>query len=535
MRNKTHRFRTLALLCVLFITTACGDNDRESAEVPAPANEQRVAAGPEKGGQTEEANEQSTSSSMSDFLPMEFSVLWKPWSGDFEGMVERRVIRAVVPYGGYQFFYDEGKPRGAIYELLQRFESFINKELERRHIRVYVVVIPVGRNELFSALEEGHADLVAGDLTITDERAAQFSFSRPLLRDIDEVIVTGPAAPDLAGMDSLAGQEIFVRESSSYFEHLQGVVADFTARGLTPPVIKSVDELLEAEDILELVDTGIIGIAVLDDYKADFWAELFPNITVRHDLVINEGGSLGWAMRKDSPELAAILDRFLRKYGRGTLVGNVIFDRYLADAERIRCVNAGQKLDDLEEVAEVFRQYGEQFDFDWLMLAAQGFQESGLRQDRRSPAGAVGIMQIKPSTAADPNIGVNDVSTIDNNVRAGAKYLRFIADRYFDDDGINPLNQWLLSLAAYNAGPARAARLRREASDNGYDPNRWFDNVEIIAARRIGRETVTYVANIFKYFVGYQIAAERLNLRTEQYGSVLTGCSSLSAEASSPQ
>jgi membrane-bound lytic murein transglycosylase MltF len=533
MENKTHRSVTHALLCLLLIVSACGNGKQDSAEAPAPASEQRQAAGPNDGEQTEEASERSTSSFMSDFLPMEFSVLWKPWSGDFEGMVERRVIRAVVPYGGYQFFYDEGVPSGAVYELLQRFESFVNKELERRHIRVYVVVIPVGRNELFSALEEGHADLVAGDLTITDERAAQFSFSRPLLRDINEVIVTGPAAPDLPGMDSLTGQEIFVRESSSYFEHLQGLVADLTGRGLEPPVIKTIDEMLEAEDILELVDTGIIGTVVLDDYKADFWAELFPNITVRHDLVINEGGSLGWAMRKDSPELAAMLDRFLREYGRGTLIGNVIFNRYLADAERIRCVNAGQKLDDLEELAEVFRQYGKAFNFDWLMLAAQGFQESGLRQDRRSPAGAVGIMQIKPSTAADPNIGVSDVTTIENNVLAGAKYLRFIADRYFDDDGINPLNRWLLSLAAYNAGPARVARLRREATDNGYDPNRWFDNVEIIAARRIGRETVTYVANIFKYFVGYQIAAERLSLRAEQYGSVLTGCSALGAEASS--
>ena len=533
MGNKIYGFGTFALLCLLFIMSACGDIGQKGAEALVPTSEQVEAAKPEDNEQAEEANEEPTSSSMSDFLPMEFSVLWKPWSGDFEGMVERRVIRAVVPYGGYQFYYDEGVPSGAVYELLQRFESFVNKELERRHIRVYVVVIPVGRNELFPALEEGHADLVAGDLTITEERAAQFNFSRPLLRDINEVIITGPAAPELPGLDSLSGQEIFVRESSSYFEHLQGLVADFTGRGLEPPVVKTIDELLEAEDILELVDTGIIGIAVLDDYKADFWAELFPNITVRHDLVINEGGSLGWAMRKDSLELTATLDRFLRKYGRGTLIGNVIFNRYLADAERIRCVNAGQKLDELQEIAEVFQQYGKEFNFDWLMLAAQGYQESGLRQDRRSPVGAVGIMQIKPSTAADPNVGVNDVSTVDNNVLAGAKYLRFIADRYFDGDGINPLNQWLLSLAAYNAGPARVARLRREAKDNGYDPNLWFDNVEIIAARRIGRETVTYVANIFKYFVGYQIAAERLSLRAEHYGSVLTGCGPLSAEASS--
>ena len=296
MRNKTYRFGVLTLLSLLFFASACSNNEQESAEDPAPASKQRQAAGPGDSEQTAAADEKAALSSMSEFLPLEFSVLWEPWSGDFEGMVERRVIRAVVPYGGYQFYYDEGVPSGAVYELLQRFESFVNKELERRHIRVYVVVIPVGRNELFSAIEEGHADLVAGDLTITDDRAARFTFSRPLLRDINEVIVTGPAAPDLPGMDSLAGQEIFVRESSSYFEHLQGLVADFTGRGLTPPIIKHVDELLETEDILELVDTGIIGIAVLDDYKADFWAELFPKITVRHDLVINEGGALGLSL-----------------------------------------------------------------------------------------------------------------------------------------------------------------------------------------------------------------------------------------------
>ena len=464
--------------------------------------------------------------SAADMLPMEFSVLWEPWAGDFEGMVERRVIRAVVPFGGYQFFYDGGVPRGAIYELLQRFETFVNKELERRHIRVYVVVIPVGRNELFPALEEGHADLVAGDLTVTSERSARFSFSRPLLRDIDEVIVTGPAAPDLTDIRDLAGEEVFVRASSSYHEHLQSLADDFVAQGLEPPVVKTIDELLEAEDILELVDAGVLGMTVLDDYKADFWAGLFPGITVRHDLAVNRGGVLAWATRRESPEMIAMLNRFLREYGRGTLVGNDTFNRYLADAERVRCASAGRKLDELEQLASAFRHYGEQYGFDWLMLAAQAFQESGLRQDRRSPAGAVGVMQIKPSTAADPNVGIDDVSTLESNVHAGARYLRFIADRYFADDGVDPLNQWLLSLAAYNAGPARVAGLRREAAANGYDPNRWFDQVEIIAARRIGRETVTYVSSIFKYYVGYQIAAERRSLRTERYADVLTGCDS---------
>jgi len=464
--------------------------------------------------------------STADMLPMEFAVLWEPWSGDFEGMVERRVIRAVVPYGGYQFFYDDGVPRGAIYELLQRFETWINEQQQRRHIRIYVVVIPVSRNELFPALEQGHADLVAGDLTITDERAAQFAFSRPLLRNINEVIVTGPAAPELETLDSLAGQEIYVRESSSYFEHLRELGREFESRGLEAPQVRIIDELLEAEDIFELLNAGVFGITVLDDYKAEFWAGLFPGISVRHDLVVNMGGAIAWAMRKDSTGFTDTVNSFLNKYGRGTLVGNDTFNRYLEDAERVRCLNSEEPAESLAEIAGTFQRYGERYEFDWLMLAAQAYQESGLRQNRRSPAGAVGIMQIKPSTAADRNVGIADVTTLDDNVHAGAKYLRFLADRYFSDSHIDPLNQWLLSLAAYNAGPARVASLRREAAANGYDSRVWFDNVEIIAARRIGRETVTYVSNIFKYYVGYQIAAERRSLRAERYAEVLTGCDS---------
>ena len=462
--------------------------------------------------------------SAGDILPMPFRVIWEPWQGDFDGMVERRVIRAVVPFGGYQFYYADGLPKGATYDLLQRMESYINKELGRRNIKVYVVVIPVSRDELIPALLNGHADLVAGDLTITPERADLVNFARPMLKDIDEVVVTGPGAPPIDTLDDLAGEEIVVRESSSYYEHLQFLATAFEGRGLEPPDIHLADEILEAEDLLEMVNGGMIDITVMDDYKAEFWAAVFPNIVVRDDLIVNKGGSIAWAMRKDNPKLAATVKGFLRKYGKGTLVGNDTYNRYLSSAARVRCSHTSKALQEMQDLVSVFRKYGEKFDFDWLMLAAQAFQESGLRQDRRSPAGAVGIMQIKPSTAADQNVGIDDITTVDGNVHAGSKYMRFIADRYFAEEEINDLNQWLFSLAAYNAGPAKINRYRREAAENGYDPNRWFDNVEIIAARRIGSETVTYVSNVFKYYVGYQMTIERGAIREERYAAELQEC-----------
>lgn len=520
-----------ALLLALLCSAACGgDRDPEDATAgtDAPAAAEQSGAAGDAG---EEAIETQPgylafdeNPSAGDILPMPFRVIWEPWLGDFDGMVERRVIRAVVPFGGYQFYYVDGLPKGASYDLLQRLEEHINRELGRRNIKVYVVAIPVSRDELLPALLNGHADLVAADLTITAERAGQVDFARPMLRDIDEVVVTGPGEAPIATLDDLAGRQVVVRRSSSYHEHLQNLVADFEQRGLEPPVIRLADEILEAEDLLEMVNGGLIGVTVMDDYKAEFWSGVFPNIDVRNDLVINEGGSIAWAMRMDSPKFADVIKGFLRKFGRGTLIGNDTYNRYLSDAARVRCSHTSKSLQDLQALVEVFEKYGEQFDFDFLMLAAQAFQESGLRQDRRSPAGAVGIMQIKPSTAADRNVGVDDISTVDGNIHAGAKYMRFIADRYFSDEGFDDLNQWLFSLAAYNAGPAKISRYRREAAENGYDPHRWFDNVEIIAARRIGRETVTYVSNVFKYFVGYQISMQRGALREERYAAELPEC-----------
>lgn len=517
---------TRILICLLIIvvfTISPGCNAGESEPATEEPILEEVTEAP-IAEETESTEVAPVNPSTGELLPMPFSAIWTPWKGDYEGMIERRVIRVLVPYGGYQFYYEDGKPKGAVYELVQRFETYINEQLDRRNIKVYVVVIPVSRDELLPALLKGHADFVAADLTPTEARSNEFNFSRPLLTGINEVIVTGPAAPKIATLDDLAGLEITVRPSSSYFEHLQRLGATMEEAGVEAPRIKHADELLEAEDLLEVVNAGMIGTTVLDDYKARFWAGVFSEITVREDLVINEGGSIAWATRKDTPELSKVINRFLRKYGKGSMIGNDTFNRYLKDASRVRCANSGQNTQNIEELTRLFQDYGERFDFDWLMLAAQGFQESGLRQDRRSPAGAIGVMQIKSSTAADRNVGIDDISTADNNIHAGAKYMRFLADRYFSDEGIDDLNQWFLTLAAYNAGPAKVARMRREAKENGYDPNIWFDNVEIIAARRIGRETVTYVSNIFKYYVGYQVISERSDIRSQRHGEILTEC-----------
>jgi membrane-bound lytic murein transglycosylase MltF len=447
--------------------------------------------------------------SLDELLPETFELLVMPWRGDLDGMIERRFIRVLVVSGSPQFFYYKGKPRGVVSELLALFQQELNATLGRRLDQVEIVPMPVSRDHLIPALLTGQADLVAADLTITDARSGIVDFSVPFATGIDEVVVFAPGTgAGVESLDDLSGEAVYVRKSSSYYEHLSFLNAALARRGKEPIDIIEANELLRTEDILEMVNGGLVGATVVDSYKASYWSAVFPDMVVRDDLVVHAGGELAWAFRKDSPRLAAAVDDFVTGHRQGTLVGNVLIDRYLGNLHWVRNSTSDSGLDILQPLMDDFSASALENGLDPLMLAAQAYQESELDHSKRSPAGAVGIMQIKPSTALDPNVGIKDVSTPGNNIRAGARYLRFLIDRYYSGDGMEELQRWFFALAAYNAGPARVQRLRRQAEAEGYDPNRWVDNVEVIAARKIGRETVRYVRNVFKYYVAYQLAWE---------------------------
>ncbi|HVL17794.1 MAG TPA: transglycosylase SLT domain-containing protein, partial [Gemmatimonadales bacterium] len=252
----------------------------------------------------------------------------------------------------------------------------------------------------------------------------------------------------------------------------------------------------------------IVPITVVSDGDAAAYASVMPGLVVHQDLEVASGGSYAWALRKNTPRLREAVDRFVRGHRSGTTFGNIIIQRYWQNNRWLRNPTAGGGLARYQAVIGAFRASAAEFDLDPLLLLAQGYQESGLDQSRKSHAGAVGVMQIKPSTAAAAPISIPDVDRMENNVRAGAKYLRFIIDRYYSDSTITPLDRELFAMASYNAGPARVAGLRREARRAGLDADRWFQNVEVIAAREIGRETVDYVSNIYKYYLAYTLLAE---------------------------
>ena len=162
----------------------------------------------------------------------------------------------------------------------------------------------------------------------------------------------------------------------------------------------------------------------------------------------------------------------------------------------------------MRSIVNLFQKYAKQYDFDWLMVAAQAYQESGLDPSAKSRVGAVGIMQVMPRVAESPPISIKQVQRLENNVHAGVKILRHYRDTYFNEPQLDDFNRTLLCFAAYNAGPTRISTLRKRAARQGLNPNVWFGNVEQIASERIGRETVTYVSNIYKYYVAYRLVVE---------------------------
>ena len=435
------------------------------------------------------------------------------WTGDLDGMIKRRVIRVATTYNKTNYFIDKGVQRGAVYEAFKLFEDELNASLKTGNIRVHVVFVPLSRDELLKAVVDGRADIAAATLTITPERQKIVDFAPASYSNISEIVVTGPGAPQIASLDDLSGKDVFVRKSSSYHESLVTLNAQLGAKGKPPVLIKPAPEELETEDILEMVNAGLVKITIADNHLAEFWKKLLPGIVVHDTVAVRTGGQIAPAVRKNSPKLMAEVSAWIKRHGQRTMFGNLMVQRYLQNTKFAKSATSEAEMQRFRQIVDLFRKYGEKYDLDYLLMIAQGFQESGLDPNAKSHVGAIGVMQVMPATGKELKVG--DIKQTENNVHAGVKYIRFMVDQYFKNEPMDRLNKGLFAFAAYNAGPARVRQLRKEAQTRGLDPNVWFNNVERIASERIGRETVTYVSNIYKYYIAYRLALEEMEQRRQ--------------------
>ena len=431
----------------------------------------------------------------------------RAWKGDFDAMVERRVVRALVPYSKTFYYVEKGRPRGVSYDILSAFEQDLNKKLNSKTLKIKVIFVPVARDELISGLAEGRGDLIIADLSKTPDREKRVDFSDPMFTGIREIPVTGPGGPEIRTVDDLSGKEVFLRRTSSYYEHLQTLNERFTREGKAPVKVREAPEELEAEDILEMVNAGLVGATVVDGYKAKMWSVVFTGLRLHADAAISEDNAYAFLMRKDSPKLMAAVNDFVARHRQGSAFGNTVVKRYVNNPTFVRNASGDAERKRFGEVVTLFRKYGDRYDMDHLLMMAQSFQESQLDHNARSAVGAIGIMQIMPATGKDLKVG--NIAQLENNINGGVKYMRFMIDQYYGKEPMTPLNKGLFAFAAYNAGPGRVAQLRKEAAKRGLDPNRWFRNVELVAAEKIGSETVNYVSNIYKYYTTYKLIQDQ--------------------------
>jgi len=347
---------------------------------------------------------------------------------------------------------------------------------------------------------------------VTAARQEQVGFTVPIATDVRQIVVTGPAGAALNKIDDLSGKEVYVNPITNYYENLQNLNTSLRKAGKPPVLVKEADKNLTDEDLLEMVNAGLIPATVTFIQRADFWSKVFPHLVVHPEMVLASGTQLAWVTRKDSPKLKQLLDEFIEGHQLGTSFGNTLFRRYLQNTKWVKDSTSSAEMKKFQTYVTLFSKYAAQYDFDYLMLAAQGYQESMLDQSRRSPRGAVGIMQVIPKYAAAPPISIRNIYDADGNIHAGAKILHSIQKQCFDDQAIDLTDKTLITFAAYNAGSTRINNLRKRAKAEGLDPNRWFGNVELMVAKDVGWETVQYVSNVYKYYVAYRLTLEQFGL-----------------------
>lgn len=447
----------------------------------------------------------------------------EPAFGDLPAIGERQVLRVLVSYSRTNYYLDRGHARGIASDLGRAFGEQLARDFKIKPSKLQVVFVPTTPERMLDMLQEGRGDIAIGSLPSV--AGGDIVMSEPFISNGQWVYVGNKQQSFVNRLEDLQNREVAVRRSSRAYQELLQFNDWLVALDLSPMQIQFVDEQLDDEDVLELVDAGVYAGTISLDYVAKLWARSFDNLRVAEKQPLKSDVPIGWAVRKDSPLLLAQSNRFIAGHRVGTNFGNQMLARYFGEQRNMRAHLLASEKVRYGSMVDLFKRYGEQYQLNWMLLLAQGFQESGLNQSARSSRGAVGVMQVLPSTAQASPINIRNVQKLESNIHAGAKYMAHLRRDYFNDPAIAEIEQHLFALAAYNAGPTRIQKLREQAAREGLDPNRWHNHVEVVVARKVGSETTTYVNNIYKYYISYRrledAVAVREKIKTDAMRSLM--------------
>ncbi|WP_165840092.1 lytic transglycosylase F [Motiliproteus coralliicola] len=438
-------------------------------------------------------------------------LLWQqqPFFGDLDKLRERQTLRILVAYSRSNFFTDREQIRGFEYEHMEAFKDFLNESDPTRPVKFDYIPVPFA--QLIPSLLAGKGDLIAANLTITEQRKLQLAFSTPYLNNVQEVLVSHRSSPAIKQLADLAGKSVYVRGNSSHLQRLSQLNIDMTRQGLEPIDIQIAAPHLAAEDLLELVNAQAIPMVVADNHIAEIWRSVLEGLQVHSAFPLLKNGKIAWATRYDNPKLLEKLNQFAVQLERNN--NSELFQRYYQDTRWIASPLQPDNLETLGHLVDLFTRYAERYNQDWISLAAQAYQASNMDHSKRGREGEIGIMQIPLAYQRRSDLQVGNTHDLENNVHAAAKYLDYLQRSYFADPGISEQDRLFFSWAAYFAGPDKIRRVRRLAEQQGLDPNRWFDNVELTTARSLGRQPVDYVLGSYKYYISYRLHLDSIQLQ----------------------
>lgn len=429
-------------------------------------------------------------------------------SGDLDALLEQGFIRVLSVRNPIYFNLNSFEHTGYLPDKALEFEKFLQKEFGAKAKNLKVLLIPVSRDRLIPYLEQGKGDIAIANLTITEERQKKVAFTEPVFKGVREILITSKKTGPKKSLDDLGSVPVHLRKSSSYFSHLVALNEQRKKEGKQQVVIKQSSELLEDYEMLEMMQAGALPAMIIDSHKAKLWSSIFKGYHINDEVAIASDGSIAWAVRKNAPDLLKTANKFVQTIRKGSLLGNVLINKHLKGENWIENVHDEEAMKRFDEVVDHIKSFASEYDFDWLMITAQGYQESRLDQSKKSHMGAIGVMQVLPSTAKDRNVGIPDIHEMEQNVHAGVKYLRFLRDHYYSSSDYSKMDQVMFAFAAYNAGPGNVNKAKKRAEKLGLDPNIWFENTEIAMAEAVSREPVIYVRNILKYFIAYSLLVE---------------------------
>ncbi|TWI53452.1 membrane-bound lytic murein transglycosylase MltF [Pseudomonas duriflava] len=433
---------------------------------------------------------------------------------DLSGIRSAGVLRVLVNQSRASSGEFNGEAIGTEYRRLEAFERYLNKSLPKGR-PLKVVFIPKPKSELLPALLKGEGDLVAPGELLAGPLDKHLVRSDSVIENVPLVVVGKKGHRRLGRLEQLSGRQVVLPVGSAAEAPLRELNQQLIKRKLKPIKLESVDPSLAVEDVLEMVNAGIFPLAVVEQPIAERWAKILPKLRVERRLVVAKQQDMTWVVRRGSPNLRTSLNHFLADYRLPS--SDAAFQQAYQRMHKVRNPLGKDDHERLVEVRPVLQRYASTYDLDWLTLAAMAYKESGLDGTAKGSGGATGLMQITPSAAR--SVGVKNIRTVDGNVQAAARYMAKLRKNFFSSRLIDERERRAFVLAAYNMGPERVQRLRAKAKKQGLDPNKWFFQVERIAAEEIGMGVVSYVSSVNKYYLAY--ARERSRLEPGQRSSNL--------------